>query len=75
MSTFRTQATLKQDGRLQVENIPFRAGDRVEVTISEASNESVAPKKESLMAGLRKIQIDGPIDFSTRVDENNSEGF
>lgn len=44
--------------------------------VAEAANiKPAAPEKESLMSKLKKIQIDGPIDFSTRVDENNFEGF
>lgn len=44
--------------------------------VPESANiESSAPKTESLMAKLQKIQIDGPTDFATRVDENNFEGL
>jgi hypothetical protein len=35
MSAHRIEATLNQDGRLVLENLPFRAGDVVEVVIME----------------------------------------
>ncbi len=34
MSTHRIEIELTQDGKLELENIPFHAGDKVEVTIS-----------------------------------------
>ncbi|HVQ39029.1 MAG TPA: hypothetical protein VMS31_15940 [Pyrinomonadaceae bacterium] len=38
MSTLRIEATLNQDGKLVLEDLPFRAGDAVEVTISHNAN-------------------------------------
>lgn len=35
MGAHRIEATLNQDGKLVLEDLPFRAGDVVEVTITE----------------------------------------
>jgi hypothetical protein len=37
MSAHRTQATFDQDGKLVLEDLPFRAGDVVEVIIVESN--------------------------------------
>jgi hypothetical protein len=38
MSTHRIKLELIQDGKLELENIPFHAGDKVEVTISATAD-------------------------------------
>ena len=40
MSTHRIEATLSQDGKLVLEDLPFLAGDRVEVLILERNAQS-----------------------------------
>lgn len=37
MSAHRIETTLKQDGKLVLEDLPFLAGDKVEVTILESN--------------------------------------
>jgi hypothetical protein len=36
MTPFKTETTLSQDGSLTLEHLPFRAGDKVEVTVLPA---------------------------------------
>jgi len=37
MSTYKLKATVTSDGKLILNNLPFQAGDKVEVTVREQS--------------------------------------
>lgn len=54
----------KEDIKKEIEKVPAEKLQELFVVVKEFSE----PKKESLMAKLRKIKIQAPPDFSQNID-------
>ncbi len=56
MSTHRIEATLNQDGKLVLEDLPFQAGDRVEIIILERNTKSNGDNPYPLRGSVTKYE-------------------
>ena len=52
------QATVQEDGKVVVERLPFRAGERVEVTVAGPNESHATPERYPLRGTV--IQYDDP---------------
>jgi hypothetical protein len=66
MSTFRLDTTLTQDGTLTLSNLPFQAGDSVEVIIVPRTDASDVQNGHPLRGKV--IQYDNPTEPVTQED-------
>jgi hypothetical protein len=57
---YRTRAKVGEDGRLTLEQLPFAAGDEVEVTISPRAAEAAGPTFGALQGTVQ--QYDEPME-------------
>lgn len=60
MSAYRIETILSEDGKLMLSNLPFRAGERVEVVIGP-SNPSAQPSSAYPLRGMI-LQYDQPTE-------------
>ncbi len=66
MCTFRVDATLTKDGTLTLSDLPFHAGDSVEIIIVSRTASSAAPNGYSLRGKV--IQYDNPTEPVAQED-------
>ena len=60
MSTYRVDTTLTEDGKITLDDLPFQAGDAVEIIIVPRSSQ---PTEKELQPLQRKVSYyDKPID-------------
>jgi hypothetical protein len=69
MSAHRIEAILNQDGKLVLENLPFHAGDVVEVIVSKSDTKSNGDSRYSLRGTV--IKYDEPLEPVGVDDWNN----
>jgi predicted DNA-binding antitoxin AbrB/MazE fold protein len=50
METFRIRTTVSKDGKLSIKGLPFRPGEKVEVTV-RAETEKVSASQRKVLAG------------------------
>ncbi len=60
MSDHRIEAKLNQDGKLVLENLPFQAGDIVEVIVSKSDTKSNGDSRYSLRGTV--IKYEAPLE-------------
>jgi hypothetical protein len=60
MSEHRTEAIVNQDGKLVLENLPFQAGDVVEVVVSKSDTTSNGDSRHSLRDTV--IKYEAPLE-------------
>jgi len=60
MSTYRVDATLTEDGRITLDDVPFQAGDSVEIIIVSRSSRSTEKAPRPLRGKV--IYYDKPTD-------------
>ncbi len=74
MSTYETTSTVQDQGRIQVDGVPFAPGTKVEVILSpieEGTSSPVAPeanRAERLLAALDKARNVEPIGALNREE-------
>jgi hypothetical protein len=56
MSAHRIEAIVNQDGKLVLENLPFQAGDVVEVIVSKSEATSNGDNRHSLEGTVTKYE-------------------
>jgi len=62
--------TTKELIQAELEKIPEQRLDELYLVVKQFAGESALPgKNKNLMAKLRKIQIDGPVDFAENLDK------
>lgn len=68
MNSHRVETTINQDGTLTLKDIPFRAGDAVEVIILERTPKSGGDNPYPLRG--RPVQYDAPTEPVAETDWN-----
>ena len=68
MSTFRVDATLTEDGKITLDDLPFQAGDSVEIIIVPRANQPTEKHPYRSPLEGKVIYYDGPTDPIAQED-------
>lgn len=67
MKAHRIEATLSEDGTLTLKNLPFQAGDSVEIIILELHSQFLASSPYPLRGKV--IRYDDPFEAATALED------
>lgn len=67
MEAVRVKATIQPNGRIVLENLPFVAGDKVEIIILEANGDIPHPTANPLKGTL--LKYDDPFEPAVPIED------